>query len=108
MSIIVTGDDVALPVQLKKDGKIFAIDAGATIKAAVINLNRSETIIPEVTCLSNAAGADWDNSLVVVEFNSAATSAVTDYDKALLELQVDDGGKLTWFVSVEFQKGTIA
>ena len=108
MSVIVTGDDVALPVTLKKDGETFSIDAGATVQASIVLADRSATLIPAVTCSNSAAGADWLNSLVVVEFSSAATGAVTDYVPALVEIQVDDSGKLTWFVGVVIEKGSIA
>lgn len=108
MSVIVTGDDVALPVTLSKDGAVFNIPGAATVKALLISKDRVNILIPEVTCLNNATGADWPNSLVIVPFTSAETEAVTDFDSALLEIQVDDGGKLTWFASLEVIKGTIA
>lgn len=110
MSVIVTGDDVALPVTLKKDAATFSIDAGATVQASLVSIDRSTTIVSAVTCSNVATGADWPNSLVVVEFSSAQTTAILDADLgfALLEIQVDDGGKLTWFVSIEIEKGTIA
>lgn len=108
MSVIVTGDDVALSVTLKKDGVVFNIDTGATVKAALISKDRNTILIPEVTCLSNATGADWPNSLVIVPFTSTETAAITVFESALLEIQVDDGGKLTWFVSLEIIKGNIA
>jgi ABC-type iron transport system FetAB permease component len=108
MSIIVTGDDVALPVTLKKDGVTFAIASGANIQAALVSQDRSALLAGPVTCLNSAPGANWAQSLVVVQIPSAATGAVLAYGPALLEIQVNDGGKLTWFVSVEIVKGTIA
>ena len=108
MTQIVTGDDVALPVTLKKDGAVFAIDAGATVQAALVSLDRSTVLAGPVTCSNVATGADWANSLVMVEFNSATSGAITAYGKALLEIQVNDSGKLTWFVTVDIEKGTIA
>ena len=108
MSVIVTGDDVALPVTLKKDGATFTIDVGATVQASIVLADRSATLIAAVTCSNAATGADWANSLVIVEFSSAETGAVTDYVPALVEIQVDDSGKLTWFVGVVIEKGSIA
>ena len=108
MSVIVTGDDVALPVTLKKDGATFSIDAGATVQASIVLPDGSVTLVSAVTCSNAATGADWDNSLVVVEFSSAETGAVTDYVPAKVEIQVDDSGKLTWFVGVVIEKGSIA
>jgi len=108
MSIIVTGDDVALPVTLKKDGAAFVIDPGAVVKAALVDTDRQTILAGPVTCANNAVGANWAQSLVVVAMSSAVTGAITAYDSALLEIQVDDGGKLTWFVSVSIVKGSIA
>jgi len=107
MSVIVTGDDVALPITLKKDNAVFAIDAGATVKASLISADRTAVLIAPVTCSNVAIGTDWPNSLVVVEFSSAETSAITTAGTALIEIQVDDGGKNTWFVSVDIEIGTI-
>lgn len=107
---IVTGDDVELPVTLTK-GKIkavFNIDAGATVKASLVSLDRSTILIPAVTCDVNALGADWANSLIIVPFTSAETGAIAVFDPALLEIQVDDNGKLTWFDEVEIFKGSIS
>ena len=108
MTQIVTGDDVALPVTLKKDGAVFAIDAGATVQAALVSLDRSTVLAGPVTCSNVATGADWPNSLVIVPFDSTTTSSITATGKALLEIQVNDSGKLTWFVTVDIEKGTIA
>lgn len=107
MSVIVTGDDVALPVTLKKDNATFTIDPGATVKASIVSLDRATILIAEVILSNIAAGADWANSLVVVEFSSVETGGVIGYDPCLLEIQVDDGGKLTWFVNLDMVKGTI-
>ena len=107
---IVTGDDVDIPVTLTK-GKakaVFSIDAGATVKAALVSLSRETILIPAVVCDFNATGADWANSLVIVPFSSAETAALIDYGKAYLEVQVDDGGKLTWFDDIDIIKGSIA
>jgi len=110
MSVIVTGDDVALPVTLKKDGATFTIDPGATVQASIISVDRSVALIPAVTCSNAATGADWANSLLIVAFTSTETAAILDANlgAALLEIQVDDSGKLTWFVSIDIVKGTIA
>lgn len=107
MSGIVTGDDVALPVTLKKDNTTFTINPAADVKASIISLDRATVLIASTAVSNAAAGADWANSLVVVEFSSAETGAITAYDPALLEIQVDDGGKLTWFVNLDIVKGTI-
>ena len=102
---IVTGDDVSIKVQLQKDEVTFVIDSGATVRAGVVK--DGVIIIGPAPCLSDAAGADWNTSLVVVSFSSAETAAATDYGKSHLEIEVDDGGKLTWFVFVNVIQGFI-
>lgn len=110
MSIIeiVTGDDVALSVTLKKDNSTFDIDSSATIHAAIVSETRSQLLLDAVVQSNSASGADWDNSLVIIEFSSTETSNITTAGRALLEIQVDDNGKQTWFVSVRIVKGNIA
>ena len=92
---LVTGDDIALAVQLKRNGAAFSIDVGATVKAALVS--SSGTVTGPVVCSSSADGADWSTSLVVAEFESATTQAMAigDYE---LEIEVDDNGRTTWFV----------
>jgi len=108
MAIIVTGDDPALPVTLKKSKAVFAIAPTATVQASVVSVDKLTTLIPPITCDNAATGADWANSLVMVEFTSAQTAAISATGEALLEIQVDDGGKLTWFVLITIETGTIA
>jgi len=108
MSVIVTGDDVTLPVSLKKDNTAFSINTAAVVKAALISEDRARTLINPVVCASTTVGADWANSLVVVVFSSADTALITEYGSALLEIQVNDNGKTTWFVTLSIEKGTIS
>lgn len=107
MTVLVAGDDMVLAVALKKDGAAFAIAAGATVKAALISQDRKRLLCGPVTCSNDAFGADWPNSLVMVLFPSAATSAITEFKPALLEIEVHDGGKLTWFADVKIVNGKI-
>lgn len=108
MGTITTGDDVALPVQLKKNNASFVINAGATIKAAVINSDGTRVLSEVVTLNNLATGADLANSLVVAEFTSAQTAAIKEYGSAILEIQVDDSGKLTWTTAITVVKGNIS
>ena len=108
MTTIVTGDDVSLPTTLKKDNATFLINPGATIQASIITPDRVTTLIPATSVPEANPGSDWANSLIVIQFSSALTGAITDYGKAILEIQVDDNGKLTWFATVNIVQGTIA
>lgn len=108
---IVTGDNVALSVTLKKNNATFVIDSGATVKASLVSFNHSTSYTLEITQSAAATGADWANSLVIVEFAPGDTSAITYQGKAYLEIQVDDtvqtSGKLTFFAEVVIVTGTI-
>lgn len=108
MSVIVTGYDVVFPTTLRKDGKTFAIDAGASIKASLISIDRSTVLIAPVTLNNAEQGTDLANSLIIIKFPSSSTSVITSYDPAHIEIQVDDAGKTPWFVSVDIEKGTIS
>ena len=104
---LVTGDDITLPVTLKKKGLTFVIDAGATIVARLVSADRESVYTPEIAQTTAAVGADLANSLIILTFASADTALVTHQGSALLEIQVDDGGKLTWFTSVRIVRGQI-
>jgi hypothetical protein len=107
MAMIVTGDDVSMLVSLKKDGSNFVIAPSATVQAAIVSQDRSALLAGPVTCNNSAPGANWSLSQVVIQIPSASTGAIAAYAPALVEIQVDDGGKLTWFVGIEIVKGNI-
>jgi hypothetical protein len=104
---IIAGDDSDYAAQLYKDAATFTIDAGATVEARLISIDRQTTYTDVLTCSNGASGADWANSLVVVEIAEADTLAITYSGMALLEIQVDDSGKITFFGSVVIALGTI-
>jgi hypothetical protein len=108
-AVITTGDDVSIPVTLKKNGQTFNIGLSAQVKVAIISADRSKQLTNDILCSSSAAGADWANSLVVVAIPSAETvnMIVPSKGSVLLEIQVDDGGKLTWTVPLKVVKGVI-
>jgi len=108
---IVTGDDISFSVQLRKGiiGKeqTFTINPAATVEAKIISSNKQE-IFPITTCTPSQTGADWANSLIVIEWASADTINVTYEGPASLEIQIDDGSKETYFDRVVIRQGTIA
>lgn len=100
MLTIYTGDDVSLAVTLKRNGSAFVIDPGATVRAALI---QDATITGPVVCQPTATGADWSQSVVVVEIPSA-TSANAPVGSNALEIEVDDDGKTTFVVERVYVK----
>lgn len=107
LPVIVTGDDVAMSVTLYKNSATFEIDAGATVSARFVLAEHTGVLTDAIAQVSTATGADWANSLVMVEFSSAVTGAIKQQGEALVEIQVDDSGKRTWFVAVEIVRGQV-
>ena len=107
-AIIVIGNDVPLAVQIKRNKATFVIDPGATVKGIITSLDHNYTYTAEFTASNAAVGADWATSLVVFDLTSAQTAVITYTGIALVEIQVNDGGKSTFFADVEIIKGTIA
>ena len=108
VAVIVTGDDVARPVQLTKDGASFVIDPGATVRAAIVDEAHKKVLMAAVTLDEGATGAVWATSLLVVEMTAAETAAITETGNAVLEIEVDDGGKETFFENIQVIPGLIA
>lgn len=105
---LVTGDDAELPVVLYKNNATFNIQLTATVKASLVTVDHKTVLIPEVGVLSSFTGSDWANSKVIVKFDMNQTGAIPYGGMALLEIQVDDDGKLTFFADVEIVLGNIA
>lgn len=106
--IITTGDDVAIQVNLTKDGAAFVINVASTVKARLTSINRDVAYTAEVEQSATTAQADWAQSRVMVRFASADTAAITFQGRAWLELQVYDGARTTWWIPVEIRRGSIA
>lgn len=105
---LVTGDDFTANVTLYVDGATFDA-SGATITAAVVSRHHATKFTSDVAQSEVATGADWANSLIVVEFGPTETAKVTEYGSALVEIQVNDGTtKRSWFQSVVVVKGQVA
>lgn len=107
--VIVAGDDTSLSVTLKKDATTFDMSLD-TAKAVIVSNDKLTQYSAEVDLSSSAPGANWLNSLVVVDFTSAQT-AVLSPGQALLEIQVTENGsgkKTTWFGSVRIMGSSIA
>ena len=105
---VTTGDDISLQVTLKKNAATFAISDTAIVKAALIHSATGDKLTSEVTQSKDTSGADWPNSLVVVEIPSSETESSTRTGVTKVEIQVADPSKLTWFVTVDLIQGNIA
>ena len=105
---LVTGDDIVLPVTLKKNGVTFTIAPTAVVYAMLVNKTRTKKYTESIAQLNSATGADWANSLVVVELASVDTIEIPNsVNSELLEIQVNDDGRRTWFATVDIIKGNI-
>jgi hypothetical protein len=104
---IVKGDDRVLPLQLYKDEATFAIDVGATVRAAIVNPAHTTLLMAPVTLDNAAVGADWSASLVVMEITSAQSALISETGNAVIEIEVNDGGKSTFFTHIQVVDGLI-
>lgn len=104
---IVSGDDIVIEQTLTKDDVTFSIDSSATIKASLVSRDRTTVIVAPVSVLEATTGSDWANSKIIILFAEADTSTLTTFGPMFVEIQVDDGGKLTWHTKVEMLQGTI-
>ncbi len=106
MAIFVTGDDPTIEQTLTKNLATFTIDSGATVKASITTKDKVVLVAP-VSVLEATAGSDWANSKIMIQFAEVDTATLLSFGAVILEIQVDDGGKLTWFVKGELAQGTI-
>lgn len=107
MSQITSGDDIALEYTLKKNDAVFAIDSGATIQASILTRDKATVLVAPKAVLEATTGSDWANSKIIVTFDEADTVSLTTFGAVWLEVEVNDGGKLTWHKKLELVKGTI-
>ncbi len=98
---IVSGDDARLTATVSIADSAVPISQTATIHAAI------KDIIDPVLCSNSATGADWANGVVVIEFAESDTSDIEQSGLAVLELQVNDNGKTTFFCDVYLVIGSI-
>ena len=90
MTMIVAGQPAKITVTVKVDGSPIPI-SGA-VNRMVYSLDGRTEMIGPVALDSEAAGADWANGVVVVEFDAADTTGLTAGD-AMLILQGEFGIK---------------
>ena len=104
---VVTGDDLNLPITLKKNSETFEIASGATITAALVSANRfPKKLGTAVTVDKDVVGTDLTASKIILQFNAAETATWPEGDWRF-EIEVDDGGKLSWFYPVTVLKGSV-
>jgi hypothetical protein len=113
---IVTGDDFRFPTILRKKTPdqtqltTFVIPADAVVTARLVSADRLSAYSVEVVQDLTVAGTDLNNSKVIIVFSGVETSfpAPKNTSNALLEIQVNDGLKQTFFGWVRILQGQIA
>ena len=105
---LVVGDDASFALTLLKDGTTFSIDPGASVQAALVSYDHSRLLMSGVSQSYIDPLSDWDNSIVNVRLEADDTAAITETGSAFVELQVNDGGKLSWFFPVYIFAGHIS
>lgn len=106
-STIITGDGASLPTTLRINGATFTIQSSAIVKAAIIDNSHSVVLAGPVSVLEATTGSDWANSKIVPVFSENQTASLP-VGSALVEIQVDDGGKTTWHTGINIEKGLIS
>ena len=110
---LVTGDDILLAIELTRKAygaavaTTFVITPTAIITARLVSTERETVYTPEITQVTAHASADLANSLIIIIFTSAQTIAIRHQGAAYLEVQIDDGGKKTWFAPVKLIRGQV-
>lgn len=105
-TLIFRGDDVTIPVQLKKEvvGQkgtfaAFVINPASIVKATLISAERSLALSTTVT-VTEVAGSAWATSLVVAQWTAAQSAIFKLSRDARVMIEVDDtvntDGKLTF------------
>lgn len=103
---LVTGDAPNYALTAEKDSATFPIDSGAVIRASI--LDRSKNVLAgPVTITEGTPNSDWANSLVIAQFTKLDTENITYFGTGFIELEINDGGPLTWFYKLNIEKGTI-
>lgn len=105
---LVTGDDFILPVNLTVNGAAHAVNLSATVTAAIVSADHADVLLAAVTQSSGSPGANWATGTVAVVFTPAQTAAILETGTALIEIQVSDTTKDSWFTPVRIIKGNIA
>lgn len=108
MSLIITGDDIALPVTLKKKGVTFTISGTAKIKGTLVSLDREIVLSAIIDVDKTATGTDLTKSLIIFEMTQAESLAILATGDCYLEIQVEDPLTESWTeIEVEVRKGNI-
>jgi hypothetical protein len=107
MNTLITGDDTQVPMTLLKNGETFAINPAAIIKARLVSTNHVYPLTDDIEQSFSDPGGDWSKSLVMIQLPGSATVHVGQQGPALLEVQVDDNGKVTWFTDINIVLGQI-
>lgn len=106
---IVTGDDFGTTINLYRDDLPFVIDSSATITVGVVTIDHKIAVIAGQPSVESSQ-SNWATSKIVVAFPAAVTAAAKPhFNKPLLfEIEVNDGGRDTFFVpGVRLVKGNI-
>jgi hypothetical protein len=112
---LVTGDPFIKTINLQKvsltGAAAFTIPPGTEVKAAIITADHTVLLTTPVNVLESETGSDWANSKVVVNIPKTETDtidvSIIENGLALLAIQVNDGGELTFFTGVKLIKGLI-
>lgn len=88
--LIRSGYDVSILVRVRVNGVNEDLST-ATIKASLVNADKSAELITDTAQSSSATGASWAAGLIAVEFTAAQTASLTAA-AANLEIAITTSG----------------
>ena len=109
---LITGDPLVKIITLSKitaagEATFNIPTTGAPVTVAVVSSDHARRLTDNAVLSSSTPGSDWSASKIVVEIPKEQTEAIDEFGFALLEIQVDDGGEITWFHGVTIINGII-
>jgi len=96
MSSFKIGENWNIPINLKKENAVF--DASSkVVQSRLIYLkgNVQEVLVDYKNLSDSTSGSDWTNGLVVAEYTSGETAAITKFNNVFIEITVTDGADVT-------------
>jgi hypothetical protein len=103
----VTGDTPYYPVTLTLNDATFVIAPTAIVTARIVSTDHKKAYSLEATQNLTAPGTDLAHSLLMISFPTEATKDITYQGEALIEVQVSDACKDSWFVPVMIVRGNV-
>ena len=113
--LVTTGDNLNILHKLTQRGRQFSIPSTAVVVSRIISSDRLTVYTTEIAQLSTQAQANWDKSIINIQLSGAITETIKTGNPtwiggratAILETQIHNVSKQSYFTEVILQLGTI-